>query len=70
MMMMMTTMFWVLVPWRLVRRCQRFGENTISIFKAKAAMLGSGGIPFCLEEENAEGVGQSKTNIATSVLKK
>jgi hypothetical protein len=36
-------------------------KHTVSIFRAKVAVLGSGGIYMGLEEGKAEGVGQSGT---------
>jgi hypothetical protein len=45
---------WVLVPYRL-----DLEEHTVSIFRNKVAMLGSGEIYIGLEEGKAEGVGQS-----------
>jgi hypothetical protein len=45
--------FWVLAPCRLVGSYQRFGETTVSIFRAEVAMLGNGG----REEGKPEGSG-------------
>jgi hypothetical protein len=33
---------WILAPCRLLGTRQRFGEHTVSIFRAEVAMLGSG----------------------------
>jgi hypothetical protein len=38
---MVMMLFWVLMPCRLLCRCQSFGEHTVSIFRAEVAILGS-----------------------------
>jgi hypothetical protein len=36
---MMMLFFWGFVPYKVIGRCQRFGEYIISIFKAEVTMM-------------------------------